>query len=1055
MPNGLTHPDSRPLAKRLAAYGCTELVPLNEKLSVPEQLNYLDLLPMRSNERPTVSAVAEYQGTALLYLVDASGDVKSDAASLAILRRQLANRSDPAWLGVVKPGALEIFPIGFHGESDTQPVKTIEEKSTTAPLFFQSLVHGTFEENGRLNGTDFVYRKIFDLLTQMMDEFVPLKGEAKLDALEVLSLAGRALFFRFLIDRDIVRPNELHGPEGICPTATELKDAFSTAEKAAATSSWLDATFNGDFLPLIDESIPSDDRETRKAAYLRYFKRTERSIGKAIFTHLHAILRGWRAIGDSIQREFDWGDLDFAHIPVGVLSQVYESFSHRADPRTAKETSVHYTPRTIASLMVDEAFAALKEPANAKVLDSACGAGIFLVLAFRRIVRDRWLKDCERPNTKTIQKILYEQVRGFDISESALRLAALALYITAIELNASPHPPKLLKFPRNLRNEVLYRFGDEAVVTKSKFHLGSLGPEVPKEFDRSFDIVIGNPPWTRLRAVNDTDDDEAATKTKKAEIDALNKDFTNIGRRVLAERGFAKLSKSYENPDNNPDLPFLFRAMEWAKDGAVISLAMHARLFGRVTGNGFKAWIAILKSLQVTGLINGADLRKTPVWEGMDMPFCLFFARNSLPADDHRFYYSAPRYEPGLNGEGRFRIDYESAQPVGANRVVQQPWILKALSLGTWLDVEIVGAVKGRSTTTIAQIWSSWDNKKTGQGYNRSPGQPQNPATFLGPMLDFVPNESRFRIDFSELYTYRTNHGTDLARWPREEAIYQAPLVIIPQSPGETTSTPKAYLSDQPVAYSQSYFGYSCKDHPEAKTLSSLVYLLAHSMLFAYFCLMTSRRSGFDRQTFNKEEFDALPSPDLAQLPSQTKVTMRRLAQRLQHDSEKPWSEINEFIFSLYGLDADAVQIAEDTLFAASSYRRVGRPALELTARDNRSEFISSLQGALDPYFDVCGEHASVREAEFQCDSWNEPWFFLEISSSDNSVTVNSSLMREAMKSANQRGCSRIIVRAPKKQGLLLGLLNQRRWWTITRARLCAQHIIREHLDAFGLKEDE
>ena len=114
MPTQLSHPDSRPLAKRLAAYGCTEFIPLDEKLSAPEQLNYLDLLPMRSNEKPTVSAVAEYQGTALLYLVDASGDVKSDAASLAALQRQLANRSDPAWLGVVRPGSLEIFPIGFH-----------------------------------------------------------------------------------------------------------------------------------------------------------------------------------------------------------------------------------------------------------------------------------------------------------------------------------------------------------------------------------------------------------------------------------------------------------------------------------------------------------------------------------------------------------------------------------------------------------------------------------------------------------------------------------------------------------------------------------------------------------------------------------------------------------------------------------------------------------------------------------------------------------------------------------------------------------------------------
>ena len=37
---------------------------------------------------------------------------------------------------------------------------------------------------------------------------------------------------------------------------------------------------------------------------------------------------------------------------------------------------------------------------------------------------------------------------------------------------------------------------------------------------------------------------------------------------------------------------------------------------------------------------------------------------------------------------------------------------------------------------------------------------------------------------------------------------------------------------------------------------------------------------------------------------------------------------------------------------------------------------------------------------------------------------------------------------------LLLGLLNQRRWWTVTRACLCSQHIIREHLGAFGLARE-
>ena len=188
MPTSPAFADTRPLAQRLAAYGCTEVVRLDEKLSAPEQLDYLDLLPKRVNEMPALTAVAEHQGTALLYLVDASGHAKSDAQSLSDLRRQLANRSDPAWLGVVRPGSLEIFPIGFHETADSQPVTTIDEGSATAPLFFQNLVHGTFAENHRLRGTDYVYRKIFELLTQTTDKFVPKDGsQGRLDALEVLS----------------------------------------------------------------------------------------------------------------------------------------------------------------------------------------------------------------------------------------------------------------------------------------------------------------------------------------------------------------------------------------------------------------------------------------------------------------------------------------------------------------------------------------------------------------------------------------------------------------------------------------------------------------------------------------------------------------------------------------------------------------------------------------------------------------------------------------------------------------------------------------------------
>ncbi|GAG45145.1 unnamed protein product, partial [marine sediment metagenome] len=42
---------------------------------------------------------------------------------------------------------------------------------------------------------------------------------------------------------------------------------------------------------------------------------------------------------EAYQTRLKWSDFDFAHVPVGLLSQVYEAFCWKWEPRTAKETS--------------------------------------------------------------------------------------------------------------------------------------------------------------------------------------------------------------------------------------------------------------------------------------------------------------------------------------------------------------------------------------------------------------------------------------------------------------------------------------------------------------------------------------------------------------------------------------------------------------------------------------------------------------------------------------------------------------------------------------------
>jgi N-6 DNA methylase len=1041
--------DTRPLTQRLEDFGCHHVIELRNNQTAPAYAlaDYLDLIPGSKGDRSTalpIYAVVEHQNAPLLYITfdDQPGVIEA-------LQKELANRSDASWLGILRPGELEVRPVTFKPKPTALLIKKADDND--AALFFQRLVHGQVDKKaGSPKAMDYVAKLIFDQLMFTARTFVPEGGTTDpslLTALEVLSMCGRALFFRFLMDRKIVVPADC---TDICEKAKNLSDVFSSPEKAALTSAWLDATFNGDFLRLFseqqDQNIPSDDKAARTTAYRRYYKSVSDNVGVVFFHHLRAITKGLPVPRDSAEYEdeleLEWADLNFAHIPIGVLSQVYESYSHWVEGEAAKQASVHYTPLPIARMMVDQCFGpgAVKKPAHARVLDPACGAGIFLVLAFRRLIQKRWEHDEVQPDTQLIRQMLRQQLTGFDVSESALRLAALSLYITAIEMDPAPRPVKKLKFD-DLRGSVLHNFSDPD--HQGGFQLGSLGQNVPKEFDGAFNLVVGNPPWTKIQQT----------------IPRL----TEIGVEALKARKLESLAATYENPDNNPDIPFFWRATLWAAPDALIALALPARLILHASARGAEAWLCILQAVKITGLINGADVRKTGVWPEMDVPWCLLFTRNIDPGDGaQRFHYACPIYDRSWNPSGRFRIDYQTLLSLDGQLVRQKPWLLKTLLVGTWRDVEIVDSILRSFPKSLIEEWRTWDpeEERTGRGFDLSPEQKQVPSDWLADLQLFEkPDKAQFQIVDLTL----KNKGPKEAHAPRRKELYEEPLVIVIKSPGHSDVIPKAYISSQALAFKKTYYGYSCQGHSEAEMLSKLIYLLPHSTVCRYFILMTSALLGADRQMFLKEEFDAIPFPDVTTLPKATKTTIKRLAHDLEHNppATKPWDQIDDFFFSLYQIEPRDAQVMRDTLFSAAPYRTAGKAAFAPVTFDSdrdyctRTTFAGHLQTLLQPFFGISGYQvaATIRPPGLEQRPQFDVWGFIVIHRSDQPVSLDAALLSQVTLQADTHGASRVIIRLPGQRGLLLGLLNEQRWWTQTRASFCAQRIVRDYLDAFDLRE--
>lgn len=978
----------------------------------PDLLDYLDLIKPRGQGKQKgllLAGVAESQGHPLLFFVDESQlfiSPKEEKAEFGPLRRILACRGDRAYLARVRPGELRVIPVSL---SDITPKwKLYHARSGEATTFFSRLAQGRFDGEGEPDEADFVFKEMFRLLKEGADRLATLIKPAN-----VLSLLGRALFFRFLCDRNIITERD---KKRIAPKASSLLSCFGNSENAHATSQWLDQTFNGDFLPL-------DDGGSRA-----FFDMIAEASSDSVFFHLNAIVQGFKPIGD-VAYQTKWSNFDFAHVPVGLLSQVYEAFCWKWEHRSAKETSVYYTPRRIAQILVDEAFDSLPKAHEARVLDPACGAGVFLVLAFRRLYRERW-KATGRPDTKAIREILDNQLAGFDISSSALKLAALALYLTAIELDPKPIPPEKLRFSE-LNGNVLFNHRRQDGDPTDGPAIGSLGEHVGSRFDGQFDLVLSNPPWTSL----------------SKEHHLLAAEYTSVSQAIIQRKGEDIMAHDYQNPDFAPDLPILWKSTEWCKPGGRIAMALPARILLKQEDIPRSARETMFRLIEVTGIINGSNLSDTEVWPEMSQPFLLFFARNNRPKDSHVIRFITPQYEKMLNRKGEARIDSKSALSVEISATFDEPWLWKALTIGTPLDVEVIRKIKSAKGRPLDKYWRQDLGLVNGNGYQVAEGQKQKDATFLVNLPDLNSTKKfQFEVCPDQLQPFKR---MTLA-WPRKRQIYSSPLVLVNVAPGEHCKEGRALLSFTDIAYNESFNGYSAAGLGNGELLVRYLHLFVHSNIWSHYTLMVSAVFGAERRKFQKGDLDNFPIIPIASLSSVQLQTLTKLSNRLIQNDLLVFPEIDMFFVELYSLDALDLEVINDTLRVELPFNDARREACRSPLTPEIETFRRRLESVLRPFFKVLDKDPQVivwkpDDAFLQKEA---PFGIVLIGERGGTTLEPDALFHDVLlRLADDTGTTRIIQHL--EGGLLVGILRQYRYWTPSRARLLGAEIVRQHMGVF------
>jgi hypothetical protein len=963
------------LLRTIAGYGARmgDLVDLSQAQSA-RTLPYLDLVRVPAGRARPV--VYEVQAAPYVYVFDGRSGASSEELHLWI--RRVAFRGDADWVGVLRPGRLDVHRAVLDPSVAEVPLAGLPTRELRLP----ALVHASASRD---NGG--VRLALLKLLKRSIAEAKKLGASAE----DALSLVGRALFWRFLIDRGLLDGLD---PARISPGATSLESCLDRKTRAVATFDWLDATFNGGLLPL-----SRSPRDLRAELF-------DRVVGN--------IAHGANVDGQlPLRLPAHWQEVNFAHVPVGLLSEVYEAHAHDVDSARATRESIFYTPRQLAELVVREAMDALGDVEQPCVLDPAAGAGVFLVTAFRALVGREWERTGAAPSRKVIRRILEHQLVGFDINASALRLAQLALYLTAIELDPEekPRPLALLRFTDTSKRALFLQPGG--------VDSGSLAA-VEDRFRARFDLVVGNPPWTR------TLNRDAA------------KQWTEETRAIVRERLGEERARAFTFPRTTPDLPFLYRAMEWAKPRGSIALITHARWLFHQSDIAKRARRDLFEAVHVTGILNGTALRDTGVWPNVRHAFAACFAINEPAPAGASFQFISPHLDAFPDStQDRFRIDWRDAQPIDPREVIARPWTLKARFRGTLFDERVVDALFRSGEPFGAYLARLGTQLRNGYQRGGETAEKRRPPREMYALHDLHGHDLEFFIRPGRFPRFR---WTELL-WPRSSRIYRGPLLLVHESMRADRTAPRAALALSSIVFDERFDGASFADVPDGTEVARYLQLVLQSAAFTHALLMLDGQLGIEREVVHLETIESVPIVPWEILSPAQRERSAVLSRSLHESpSAAVLEEIDDYVADVYGLPAVSRRAIVDTIetmlpTAAAKERSVSR-----TSEAERERFATICEAEMREILSASDVAVSVR---VRGDLDRGPWRFLQVDRGVPQPAAPTLPIERLLEAADDGAATMAQVHLDAGTSLL-AILDRYRLWTPTQARVVASVLLSE-----------
>lgn len=450
-------------------------------------------------------------------------------------------------------------------------------------------------------------------------------------------LLARIIFIQFLFDRKdgSGRPalgvQELRGlyEKGtLSAEYTTFGQILRSYPDAYRFFRWLNSKFNGDLFPGKGATKSQCEVEWRSEM---------KQVRPAHLNLLALFIEGKLKLKGS-QQLYLWPLYAFDAIPLEFISSIYEEF-------VGAKSGVHYTPGYYVDFVLDSVLPWESDEWDLRILDPACGSGIFLVKAFQRLVH-RWRRahPGEVPRAALLKQLLTRNLFGIDIDAHAVRVASFSLYLAMCDEIDPRHYWRRMRFPPlRGRNLIAADFFDE----RDGFH-------TERDAGR-YDIVIGNAPWGQ-----DSVTDLACRWAEKNEWPVVNK---GIGALFLVKAA----------------------ALTTPEGQVAIVTSASALLFNReITAAAFRR--KLFDTYRFDEVINLSAVR-FGVFSNAKSAACVVVFRPVAPSDEP-FSYICPK---PIATPGEFIVvEPGDVRAVYPGEAAGDPWVWTALLWGGRRDLDLV-----------------------------------------------------------------------------------------------------------------------------------------------------------------------------------------------------------------------------------------------------------------------------------------------------------------------------------------------------------------------------